>query len=561
MIRYRLNCKNQLPYHIEVEVTFTAHQDHINAIIPFWRPGRYEPGNFARNFIGLKATTNGMPLDSRKTSSNVLEIKAAKGKEVVISYQLYSRELTAGNTYFDGELLLINPVNACIYIEGQEDETCSIDVQLDKGWAISTALRKSGDSLYEARDMQHLMDTPIMAAANIDVLKYEVSGIEYFVHIIGGFAGKEQDLINDFARFTQQQVEVFGKIPVEEYHFLLILLPHRAYHGVEHENSTVIILGPANQLDQRKQYKELLGVSSHELYHTWNIKYIRPTDWLPYDFTKADFSRLGYLAEGITTYMGDLMLWQSGVFSDEDYFEELATLLKRHRDNEGRFALSLADSSIDTWVDGYGRGTPRRRISIYVEGALLAFVCDVWIIDATNGRLNLSSAMKMLFERVSRDQGYTEDQYWGILEEIADKPWNELRAKAVDGKGHLEGYVLEAFLMLALKLEENDSTQLLENKFGFRLLKQGDKRVVWNIFQGSPAEMAGLWFDDEIMSINGLEVDEFLKQADSSISSINIEFVSGFRKRSADLSANGLAYGNQLTINSGESKLFDFWKN
>ncbi|MCH2214482.1 MAG: hypothetical protein MK086_04850 [Flavobacteriales bacterium] len=561
MIQYRFNCKNQLPYHIEVEVTLTAHHRFIKAIIPYWRPGRYEPGNFTRNFIGLEATTHGIPLYCRKTSANVFEIIATEGEEVVISYQLYGRELTAGNTYFDGELLLINPVNACVYFEGQEEEACSIDVHLEQGWAISTALKKSGDSVYQARDMQHMMDTPIMAAANIDVLKYAVSGVEYFIHIIGEFLGEEQNLLRDFEMFTRKQVEAFGTIPVDEYHFLLILLPHRAYHGVEHENSTVIILGPLEQLDERTRYKELLGVSSHELYHTWNIKYIRPTDWLPYDFTKADFSRLGYLAEGITTYMGDLMLWQSGVFSDEDYFEELATLLKRHRDNEGRFALSLADSSMDTWVDGYGRGTPRRRVSIYVEGALLAFVCDVWIIDATKGSLNLSSAMKILFGRVSRNRGYTEDQYWDILAEVAEKPWHKLRKKVVDGRGYLEEYVLEAFSMLDLKLEQNDSTHFLEKKFGFRLLKNGNQQLVSNVFRGSPAELGGLWFDDEITSINGMEVDEFLKRVDSSLSSLTIEFISGFRKRSAILESNGRAYGNRLCIRSGESILYEFWKN
>jgi len=560
MMEYRLDCQDQPPYHVGVEVKFTAHQDTLKAVIPFWRPGRYEAGNFAKNFIGIEAFSNGTPLVTRKVSSNILEIHAQQGYEITISYLLYARELTAGNTYFDGELLLINPVNCCLYIEGLENEACSIDLKVEGHWAVSTAMDKGKNSLYQARDMQHLMDTPIMAAANVDVLSYEVRGVRYFIHIIGGFVGSDQDLINDFKAFTRKQVEAFGEIPIEEYHFLLILLPHRAYHGVEHENSTVIILGPSDQLDQRKAYKELLGVSSHELYHTWNIKYMRPNDWFPYDFTEADFSRLGYLAEGITTYMGDLMLWQSGVFSDEEYFEELATLLKRHKDNEGRFALSLADSSIDTWVDGYGRGTPRRRVSIYVEGALLAFVCDVWLLQSTQGKMNLSSAMKILFQKVSRERGYSEDEFWDILKSLANKPWGELRNKVVDGKGHLESYVLKAMSALGLAIEENESTQLLEKEFGCRIIKIKEKHIVWNVFQGSPAESSGLWFDDEIISINDLPVDDFVNQADSSLSSLQVEYQSGFRKRTTALKSNGKTYGLRPVIKTGESKLFDFWK-
>jgi len=455
MIKYRLNCQHQLPYHIAVEIYFAAPSDEVSLIIPFWRPGRYESGNFAKNFINLEVSSKGKPLKNFKRSSNELRVLTKRGEEVTVSYLLYARELTAGNTYLDEELLLINPVNACAYVEGLEDEVCSVHLDLPKKWAVSTALKNQDELTYEARDMQHFMDTPIMAAPNIDVLRYDVEGVNFFVHIIGDFAGDETQLVKDFKSFTQHQIDAFGSIPVEEYHYLLMFLPHRTYHGVEHENSTVIILGPAKDLDQRAAYLNLLGVSSHELYHTWNVKYIRPSDWSPYDFTNADFSRLGYVAEGVTTYMGDLMLWQAGVTSDAEFLSEMAALLKRHRDNEGRFNLSLANSSVDTWVDGYTRGTPRRRVSIYVEGALLAFVCDVWLLQSTKGEKNLSDAMKKLFETVSKDNGYSEEDYWSILAEIApDQPWGELRRKVVDGKGHLEDYVISAFREVGISVEK-----------------------------------------------------------------------------------------------------------
>lgn len=560
MIKYTINSVDQLPYHLHVKVVFQAKENLVKAIIPFWRPGRYEGGNFTKNFIDLKAEANGEELQTRKITGNVMHVHAKAGDMVTISYLLYSRELTAGNTYSDDELLLINPVNACLYIEGMEAEPCEVNLRTPDNWAVSTALKRTEDAIYTARDMQHLMDTPIMAAANIDIMSYEVNGVSYFIHLIGGFVGSDERLLKDFQAFTERQVDVFGSIPVKEYHFLVILLPHRTYHGVEHENSTVIILGPSEGLSERSLYKELLGVSSHELYHTWNIKYIRPADWAPYDFTQSDYSRLGYVAEGVTTYMGDVMLWQSGVFSDEEYLNELAVLLKRHKDNDGRFNLSLADSSIDTWVDGYGRGTPRRRVSIYVEGALLAFVCDAWLLEATNGEKSLSSAMKQLYTQIDPDKGYTEEEYWFVLSEMADCDWESLRRDLVDGKGELENYVKEAMGKLGLTLDEKTSADILESQFGFKLQKIGVKQMVWNVFADSPAERGGLFFDDEVKTINGMESERFLTETEELPSQLELTVESGFRKKTVQFESDGSQYGFQFTITKDYSPLFEAWK-
>jgi predicted metalloprotease with PDZ domain len=560
MIYYSINSIDQLPYQLEVKVVFEAKENLLKAVIPFWRPGRYERGSFPKNFIGLKAEANGAELETQKIQGNLMHIHAKAGDTVTVSYLLYSRELTAGNTYIDDELLLINPVNACLYIEGLESEPCELKLAIPEKWAVSTALERRSESTYRARDMQHFMDTPIMAAANVDVLKYEVEGVPYFIHLVGGYVGSDDQLVTDFRAFTQRQIEVFGSIPVKEYHFLIILLPHRVYHGVEHENSTVIILGPSGNIGERSLYKELLGVSSHELYHTWNIKYIRPADWTPYDFTQADYSRLGYVAEGVTTYMGDVMLWQSGVFSDEEYLNELAVLLKRHKDNDGRFNLSLADSSIDTWVDGYGRGTPRRRVSIYVEGALLAFVCDVWLLEATNGEMSLSNAMKQLYKKVDPAKGYTEEEYWSILSEMADCDWEALRNDVVDGKGHLERYVNDAMVKLGLKPNEKSSADKLEQSFGVKLQKIGTKQIVWNVSPNSPAERAGLYFDDEIKFIDGVDPEKFLSENESLPEKIQLTLESGFRKKTIQLTSDGSKFGYQFAITKDNSALFEAWK-
>ena len=135
---------------------------------------------------------------------------------------------------------------------------------------------------------------------------------------------------------------MFGGFPVADYHFLNQILPYKHYHGVEHTNSTVITLGPAELLMTEGLYKELLGVSSHELFHTWNIKSIRPAELLPYDYTQEKYFRTCYIAEGITTYYGEYLLARSGVRTAEQYFQELNTVLRKHYDDDGRYNLSLS---------------------------------------------------------------------------------------------------------------------------------------------------------------------------------------------------------------------------
>ncbi len=167
-------------------------------------------------------------------------------------------------------------------------------------------------------------------------------------------------------------------------------------------------------------YDEILSISSHELFHTWNVKYCRPKDLLPYDFTQAQYSATGFITEGVTTYYGELMLWQSGVWPWEKLMNCILEWLNAHLNNAGRFSSSLLDSSIDTWVDGYVKGTPGRKVSIYNEGALLAFLTDVFIIQSSEGKRSLDDVMRILVSKYNtHSMGYTVQDYWNEVEHVA----------------------------------------------------------------------------------------------------------------------------------------------
>ena len=571
MISYHISAASPSQYTLNITLTFKATQKNTIIQVPFWRPGRYEGGNFAKNFIGLRASANGEELKARKTTGHTWNVETIPGETIDIKYECYSAELTAGNTYLDEELLLINPVNALVYVLGMENELADITLQINRNWKVATAMipQKNSDNgngiwKYRCADLQELLDTPILAAENIETLTYRESGIDFHIDIYGdGIADKEK-FKEEFAAFTRAQISAFGEFPVDRYHFLTLLLPHKAYHGVEHETSTVVIMGPSSELNKREFYKELIGVSSHELYHTWNVKSLRPADWTPYDFTGPDFSRLGYVAEGVTTYMGDWMLWQSRFFSDEEFLNELSIHVQRHIDNEGRFNLSLADSSIDTWVDGYGRGTPRRRVSIYIEGALVSLICDIKIMKATKGKKGLSDAMRSLYEKYGAKKGFTEEEYWDELKTFENIDWDQLRNDLIDTTGKLETYLDDAFAEMGLNLIASANEKPWEKEWGVSIQNINGIWEVYNVLKNSPAEKAGMWFGDKIIEIGGCHPDTFFAEAaPKTMDGITVSLQSGFRTKIVNPKADGKDWIRKYKVvqdNDSSRDLFKRWK-
>jgi predicted metalloprotease with PDZ domain len=505
---------------IEVSFRFAASGSRSKINIPFWRPGRYEGGNFPRNYIGLTAQHQGQDIPIRKTTPHSWTVTTPVNEVIIIKYRLYAAELTAGNTYYDGGVLLINPVNALLYIPGRENENIEIELDLPSEWSCATSLQSLAPSVngtglrYLANNMQALMDSPLMAAADLMNYSYQSHNHTFHIHMSGLSIPESNGVINDFRAFTDAQIEAFGTFPVADYHFLLLFFPYQARHGVEHEQSTVIIMGPGTQLAQKEMYNSLLSISSHELYHTWNVKYIRPAEWTPYDFSGPEYSRLGYVAEGVTTYMGDWMLWQAGVFTDDEFLEALTMHWERHMRNQGRFNLSLADASIDTWTDGYGGGAPERRISIYDEGALLALVCDAWIVNASQGQSGLWTAMRTLYADCNPAVGYSEDDFWNVLENAASSAqWAALRSAVVDGKGALEYYVLNALSMIGLQSKHESPKKSIEEWWGAGLNIQGTEAIAIWIAPDSPAEACGLWYNNVVKTINGQAAATWINNA------------------------------------------------
>lgn len=517
MTRYLFDCKQAAYQYIDINVTFIATETTHEIQLPAWRPGRYELANFAKNVRNFKVFLDGKAVKSKKITKDRWIVETEKDKEYTIVYQYYANELNAGSTYFTPTQLYVNPVNCCVYIEEQQDLPCEVQLVVPENYQIACGLPQENNIL-TAKNFDELADSPWIASPTLKHDFYTVNDTKFHLWFQGECKPEMEQIKSDFTAFSKKQLEKFGEFPFEEFHFLFQIVPFPAYHGVEHRNSTVIYLGPSHTL-MNSNYTELLGVSSHELYHAWNVKTIRPIELFPYDFTKENYSQLGYLCEGVTTYMGDLTLYQSGVFSLQQYFNEFEKQLKKHFDNFARFTTNVAESSFDTWLDGYVPGAPNRKLSIYTEGCILSFVLDVFLLKHSNGKHRLDSVMKRLYyDFYLNNKGVSEEDYWTVVRNLVGDKLDYLHTDFYHGTKNFESILIEAFDELGFELIQTPSLSYSEANLGFKFISGANGVVVKAIYPGSPAAVGNMMLNDEIIGINGIftqkELDHWFQYFD-----------------------------------------------
>jgi predicted metalloprotease with PDZ domain len=511
MIDYRISLYQASRHRIQVHVTLPTPDDITILRIAAWRPGRYEEGNFARLISNVNAYHGSQRIRTEKISKNEWLVHTKDLDSIEFSYLYYGAELTAGNTYLDEKLLLINPVNLLIYNDFCKNSEIKLSIEIPQDWSLA-GLEHKHKGIPQFSSLDEAFDTPILAGSSIETYSYKVSDFNFYIHSVGAHGISSEQLIKDFKQFTEKQVQAFGEFPTSTFSFLLIGVNETYLHGVEHLNNTVIVLGPTAAWKSTR-YESLLAVASHELYHVWNVKTIRPLEMLPYRFEGPTYSRLGYVYEGITTFFGDYFLLTSGLITSERYLQLLEVQIQTHVDNVGRFAYSVADSSIDTWVDGYVKGIPGRKVSIYNEGCLMAFILDTKIREATNNKASLQHLMNRLFYAFGlRQIGYSEKDIIDELQQLSGIDFRILFDQYINAANGYESLLQEAFSFYGIELRQEVPDELYKSSLGIKILTKTEETFITDIAPGSPADVGGLAEGDQFMSINGQEITTNLSE-------------------------------------------------
>ncbi|GAB2641827.1 PDZ domain-containing protein [Emticicia sediminis] len=432
-MNYKIYSKNKSSHFIDIECSIENIQtNEIELQLPAWRPGRYELQNFAKNIQLFEVfDEKSQKLKTSKITKDRWKVQTNGAKTITAKYNYYANVINAGSSFVDENILYVNPVNLCIYAEGYIHNPCTLELykadnQEIAGLNDQQKLDNNRVSI-AFNDFYHLADSPFIVSSNLKHDFYEVGKVKFNIWFEGNLSREYLGRIRtDFKKFTEEQIKLFGEFPEKEYHFITWILPVPYYHGVEHRSSTMQVLGPDSQ-DFEELYIDLLGLASHELFHTWNICKLRPKELLPYDYTKENYFPTCFVAEGVTTYYGDLMLYRSGVFDQIQYLKELEAYYKRHFDHADRASQSLVDSSWDLWLDGYTQSIPDRKVSVYHKGAIAAQILDLHIQKVSLKTRSIDNVMELMWQRFGKSKngtplkGYTMQDYQDICEEVAEE--------------------------------------------------------------------------------------------------------------------------------------------
>lgn len=494
-MQYQLYFEKPARQLIRVVCSFVAGSEQPTLHLPKWRPGRYELQRFDKLIADVIAN---VPI--RRTATHTWELQAEVGQKVTVSYHFYANQRDSGGSVFDANGIYINPCNLLLYQTETLASPCSMQLHLPAGYQLACGLSQEGNTVF-ADNYHDLADAPLFAAPDLLHHAFEVMDLKVHLWFWGECKPDLARLEKDISAYTETQIRLFGDCPVKAYHYLLQILPNTFRHGVEHQGSSVNTFGPGIRLMETPYYQSFIELLSHEFFHTWNVKYLRPADMYPYTYHEENYSELHYVTEGVTSYYGDLMLLKAGVYDVPRFLHNLNVELADHYRMPGKDHVSLSQASFNSWINGYGAdtGIPNRKISFYTKGYIVAFMLDMLIRRESQNAHSLDEVLRSMYQQIAKNgRGYTKEDYKHLCEQLAGKNLDDFFAKYIDGTEPLDKELKSALKHLGMTFSQT-MLSLTEQKWGFRL---SESRVE-NVLPDSPAERAGIAKGDELVALNG----------------------------------------------------------
>ncbi len=390
--------------------------------------------DFARNIVALQASCDGVPVKAQKQDKQTWYCEPCSG-ELVITYQVYAWDLSVRSAHLDDSHGYFNGTSVFLKVLGQEKQHCEVEIlppvgDVYKGWRVATTLpRKDAEHLgfgsYQARDYDELIDHPV-EMGSFTHTAFDVYGTPHEIAITGRHDCDLERLCLDLQCICKTHVDLFGELPQMECYLFLVMAVGDGYGGLEHSSSTSLICKrddlPQYGVEEITEgYRQFLGLCSHEYFHLWNVKRIRPEAFKNADLTGEAYSRLLWFFEGVTSYYDDLALVRSGVIDTESYLELLARTITRVMRGTGRMKQTAEESSFDAWTKFYKQdeNAPNSIVSYYTKGALIALALDLSIRRDTHGERSLDDLMRAIWQRYGKpDIGVGEADIEALAGEV-----------------------------------------------------------------------------------------------------------------------------------------------
>jgi predicted metalloprotease with PDZ domain len=505
--------------------------------LPAWIPGSYMIREFARHIVRIEARCGRKAVPLRKLDKHTWQAEACDGP-LIVDADIYAWDLSVRAAHLDTTHAFFNGTSLFLRVLGQEERPCEVELLRPRGrgyarWRVATTLRRKrapayGFGLYAARDYDELIDHPV-EMGTFTLAQFKAHGVPHDIAITGRHQADIDRLRRDLQRICEWHIDLFGRpAPMDRYLFLVMAVGE-GYGGLEHRSSTALLcsrddLPAAGMRGVSDAYRGFLGLCSHEYFHTWNVKRIKPAAFSPYDLNTENYTSLLWAFEGFTSYYDDLALVRSGVISPRDYLETLGRAITQLQRTGGRLQQTVAESSWDAWIKYYRQdeNTPNAVVSYYLKGSLIALCLDAAIRKRRRGRKSLDDLMRALWERHGKTgAGVPEGGIEKLAAEIAGGSLRDFFRRALRSTEELPLAQALRDLGVVMKLRQAEANNerggrptqrsaaqlAARGNLGARAVAAGNEVRLSQVYTGGAAETAGLSAGDTIVALDGLRAN------------------------------------------------------
>jgi predicted metalloprotease with PDZ domain len=504
--------------------------------LPAWIPGSYMIREFARHVVAITARTGRKPLPIVKLDKHTW-IAAPTDGSITVTIEVYAWDLSVRGAHLDTSHGFFNGPCVFLRVLGQEDRPCEVDILRPTGarygkWQVATALQRRtapayGFGTYKAASYDELIDHPV-EMGTFALATFKAYGVPHDVAITGRQHADLDRLCRDLKRLCEYQIRLFGEpAPMDRYVFLVTAMGE-GYGGLEHRASTALLcsrddLPRPGVKEVSESYRTFLGLCSHEYFHTWNVKRIKPAIFSPYDLERENYTTLLWAFEGITSYYDDLALVRAGLISQSEYLELLGRSITSLLRNAGRLKQTVAEASWDAWIKYYRQdeNSPNSQVSYYLKGSLVALCLDLLIRNRTRNRKSLDHVMRALWTRHGQTgMGVPEDGVEKLVDEICGSRLRGFFDRALRSTAELPLKQLLATVGIKTELRIAESSTDKGGKPSTKTVASPPAPVslavrtaddpagvkLTHVLHGGAAQHAGLAAGDLIVAVDGLKV-------------------------------------------------------
>ncbi|GAA0288133.1 PDZ domain-containing protein [Psychrosphaera haliotis] len=552
-VNYHFSIEDPNAHLFNIKIEYTPLTESVDELyLPNWIPGSYMIRDFAKHVLEIKAFDKHGSLALHATDKSTFKLQH-NNKPVTIEYKYYAFDLSVRKAYLDQQYGFINPASSCFAIKGHEHQVCNVILHkptssICKNWLPASGLSKGVNTKafswgeYSIEGYLAFTDYPILFG-ELDIASFEINQIPHHVVTVGQHFGSLARVAKDLTPLCQFHADMFGGLPtdVDQYLFLTMITDN-GFGGLEHLNSTALVASRFDIINDDAAitdgYQTFLSLCSHEYLHTWNVKRLKPTEFIPYQLDKEVYTDQLWFYEGMTSYFDDFSLVATNTISNEAYLNALAKALTRLERGKGQLRQSVTESSFLTWTKFYQQDdtAPDQIVSYYVKGAVIACFADIAIRKQSNGEQSLKDLMQTAWVKFGvNNLGTTQQDLESLFSNFLSGEDYSIFLELLHSKEKVN--LKETFKRVGLDInyydqykpsqwfkpvsfmqtQSNEQAQSLTQKaikntksapwLGAVLANVQGNIVVRQVLEGSPAQQAGIATGDTLVAFNNLKIN------------------------------------------------------